>query len=143
MDNLTPSQRTKNMKAIRSSETKIEQILRKALWHEGIRYRKNYNKLIGKPDIVITKYKIAIFCDGDFWHGKDSCENIIASNKKYWLEKIKKNKERDLETTMALRDNGWTVLRFWESDIKKSIEECILEIENCIFEKAGKLPLNK
>ena len=136
MDNLTPSQRTKNMKAIRSSETKIEQILRKALWHEGIRYRKNYNKLIGKPDIVITKYKIAIFCDGDFWHGRDNCENIVASNKKYWLEKIKKNKERDLDTTIALRDNGWTVLRFWESDIKKSIEECIQEIKNCLFEKS-------
>ena len=124
------------MKAIRSSETKIEQILRKALWHEGIRYRKNYNKLIGKPDIVITKYKIAIFCDGDFWHGRDNCENIVASNKKYWLEKIKKNKERDLDTTIALRDNGWTVLRFWESDIKKSIEECIQEIKNCLFEKS-------
>ena len=136
MDNLTPSQRTKNMKAIRSSETKIEQILRKALWHEGILYRKNYNKLIGKPDIVITKYKIAIFCDGDFWHGRDNCENIVASNKKYWLEKIKKNKERDLETTIALRDNGWTVLRFWESDIKKSLEECMQEIKNCLFEKS-------
>lgn len=135
MDNLTPSQRTKNMKAIRSSETEIEQILRKALWHEGIRYRKNYNKLIGKPDIVITKYKIAIFCDGDFWHGKDGCENIIASNKKYWSEKIKKNKERDLETTIALRDNGWTVLRFWESDIKKHIAECVQEIKNCLLKK--------
>ena len=135
MDNLTPSQRTKNMKAIRSSETKIEQILRKALWHEGIRYRKNYNKLIGKPDIVITKYKIAIFCDGDFWHGRDNCENIVASNKKYWLEKIKKNKERDLETTMTLRDNGWTVLRFWESDIKNNIEECMQEIKNCLIKK--------
>ena len=135
MDNLTPSQRTKNMKAIRSSETEIEQILRKALWHEGIRYRKNYNKLIGKPDIVITKYKIAIFCDGDFWHGKDGCENIIASNKKYWSEKIKKNKERDLETTIALRDNGWTVLRFWKSDIKKHIAECVQEIKNCLLKK--------
>lgn len=135
MDNLTPSQRTKNMKAIRSSETKIEQLLRKALWHEGIRYRKNYNKLIGKPDIVITKYQIAIFCDGDFWHGKNSCENIVASNKEYWSEKIKKNKERDLETTMTLRDNGWTVLRFWESDIKNNIEECMQEIKNCLIKK--------
>ena len=129
MDNLTPSQRTKNMKAIRSSETKIEQILRKALWHEGIRYRKNYNKLIGKPDIVITKYQIAIFCDGDFWHGKNSCENIVASNKEYWSEKIKKNKERDLEITIALRDQGWTVLRFWEKDIKNNLQTSISKIK--------------
>ena len=127
-DILTPSQRTKNMQAIRASETKIEQILRKALWHEGIRYRKNYNKLIGKPDIVITKHKIAIFCDGDFWHGKNSCEEKINSNKKFWIEKIKRNKERDLEITIALRDQGWTVIRFWEKDIKTNLQACIKEI---------------
>lgn len=128
MDTLTPEQRTKNMQAIKSSDTKIEQILRKALWAEGIRYRKNSKGLVGKPDIVLTKYKIAIFCDGEFWHGKNSCENNIASNKKFWSEKIKRNKERDLEITIALRDQGWTVLRFWEKDIVKNVSVCVDEV---------------
>ena len=128
MDNLTPTQRKKNMQAIKSSETKIEQTLRKALWHEGIRYRKNYNKLIGKPDIVIKKHKIAIFCDSDFWHGKNDCEEKINSNRKFWIEKIKQNKERDLNITLTLRDQGWTVLRFWETDIKTDLQSCIKEI---------------
>ena len=71
MDNLSPEQRRKNMQHIRSKDTEIELVLRRALWREGIRYRKNYNKLPGKPDIAITKYKIAIFCDGEFFHGKE------------------------------------------------------------------------
>ena len=128
MDNLTPTQRKKNMQAIKSSETKIEQTLRKALWHEGIRYRKNYNKLIGKPDIVIKKHKIAIFCDGDFWHGKNFTDDEFKVHKKFWDNKIKRNKERDLETTIALRDQGWTVLRFWESDINNDLDGCVEKV---------------
>ena len=129
MDNLTPKQRAKNMKAIKSKNTTIEQKLRSALWSKGIRYRKNYKQLIGTPDIVITKYKIAIFCDGNFWHGKNNCEDKIASHKKYWLEKIKHNKERDLEITITLRDQGWIVLRFWENDIKANIIKCLETIQ--------------
>lgn len=129
MDNLTPKQRTKSMKAIKSKNTTIEQKLRSALWSNGIRYRKNYKQLIGTPDIVLTKYKIAIFCDGDFWHGKNNCEDKIASHKKYWLEKIKHNKERDLEITITLRDQGWIVLRFWEDDIKANIIKCLETIQ--------------
>lgn len=125
MDRLTKEQRHKNMVAIKSKDTKIELLLRKALWHKGIRYRKNMKVLNCHPDIVITKYKIAVFCDGDFWHGKNVENCRISNNAKFWHEKISRNIERDLENTIMLRDNGWTVLRFWETDIKKSLDTCI------------------
>ena len=106
MDKLTKEQRHKNMQAIRSKDTKIEILLRKALWHEGIRYRKNYKVCSCHPDIVITKYKIAVFCDGEFWHGKSMERYDVTTNVKYWHEKIRRNVERDLENTIELRDNG-------------------------------------
>jgi len=125
--NYTPSeQRSKNMRAIKSKDTKIEVILRKALWHQGIRYRKNFKVCYCKPDIVLTKYKIAIFCDGDFWHGND--KYTVKNNAKFWNEKIKTNVERDLRNTIELRDNNWIVLRFWGSEIKKDLDKCINEI---------------
>ncbi len=120
----TTPQKSKNMKAVKSHDTKIEVTLRKALWHEGVRYRKNYKICSCRPDIVITKYKIAIFCDGDFWHGKED-PNIVKNNKAFWTEKIKRNMERDLENTIELRDNGWTVLRFWESEIQTNLLDCV------------------
>lgn len=127
MDCMTKEQRSKNMRAIKNKDTKIEVLLRKALWHRGIRYRKNFKVCNCHPDIVITKYKIAVFCDGDFWHGKPS-KYTIKTNTDYWNEKIKRNIERDLENTIVLRDNGWTVLRFWESDIKNNMDKCIEEV---------------
>ena len=120
----TTKQKSENMKAVKSVDTKIEVKLRLALWHQGIRYRKNFKIYSCKPDIVLTKYKIAIFCDGDFWHGKED-PNIVKYNKKFWVEKIKRNMEGDLENTIELRDNGWVVLRFWESDIEKNLTECV------------------
>ena len=138
MDTLTEEQRSKTMRAIKSSDTSIEVLLRKSLWAEGIHYRKNYRKLLGCPDIVITKYKIAIFCDGDFWHGKDFNENRISTNKKFWDEKIRRNQERDLEITLALRDQGWTVLRFWEKDIITNRTKCFNEIKTQICQKSVK-----
>lgn len=130
MDNLTKKQRHKNMSHIRASNTKPEIMLRKALWHRGIRYRKNYKELIGKPDIVITRCKIAIFVDGDFWHGKnmDDIEKQVQSNRTYWLPKIRRNRERDAEVNDVLTEQGWIVLRFWESDIKKQLEQCVAQI---------------
>jgi len=130
MDNLTKEQRHKNMSRIRSKNTKPEVILRKALWHKGIRYRKNYNKLPGKPDIAITRYRIAIFVDGDFWHGKnmDKINKQIKSNREYWLPKLEKNKQRDAEINDFLTEEGWLVLRFWESDIKKGLNKCVNKI---------------
>lgn len=124
MDDLTSIQRRKTMQAIKSKNTKIEVLLAKSLWHRGIRYRKNVKSILGSPDIAIKKYKIAIFCDGDFWHGKNYNDKEFTTNKTYWDNKIKHNRERDLEVTIKLRDLGWTVIRFWESDIKKNLKEC-------------------
>ena len=125
MDCLSPKQRHKAMKANKSHDTSIEIILRKALWHEGIRYRKNLKVCSCHPDIVITKYKIAIFCDGDFWHGNPLTAHRITTNSIYWDQKIRRNMERDLENTIELRDNHWDVLRFWESDINQNLDLCI------------------
>lgn len=123
MDNLTKEQRHKNMKNIKSKNTSIELILRKALCHKGYRYRKNYKGLPGKPDIVLTKYKIAIFCDGEFFYGKDwevlKPRIERGDNSEYWLKKIARNMERDNEVNKQLLFRGWTVIRFWRRDIKK------------------------
>ena len=137
MDNHTKEQRHKNMIAIKSRDTKIEVSLRLALWHKGIRYRKNYKVLDCRPDIVLTKYKIAIFCDGEFWHGKTFERCDVTTNVKFWHDKIRRNMERDLENTIELRDNGWTVLRFWETDIKKHLEDCVAEVLKNVEMKKG------
>lgn len=136
MDDLSPEQRSKNMRHIRSKDTEIELILRKALWREGIRYRKNYDKLPGKPDIAITKYKIAIFCDGEFFHGKDWDQLQVklknSNNSEYWLKKIQRNITRDYEVEQAIRAQGWVVLRFWGKDIKKDVSMCVKAIQEAI-----------
>lgn len=135
MDNLTKEQRHKAMSAVKSKDTSIELILRKALWKRGIRYRKNYNVLPGKPDIAITKYKIAVFCDSEFWHGFDWEHRKLdfKSNRKYWIEKIEKNMERDLQVDKNLRSMGWKVIRFWGRDIQKNLEYCCSVIEDEIL----------
>lgn len=134
MDDLTPEQRKKNMRAIRSKDTTIELVLRKALWQRGIRYRKNYKGLLGKPDIVITKYRIAVFCDSDFWHGYDweNRKARIKSNQDYWIPKIERNMKRDREVTATLVEQGWIVLRFWEHTIRKELEECVEDIQEAV-----------
>lgn len=139
MTKLTPEQRNKNMKAIRSKDTSIELILRKALYRRGFRYRKNYKALPGSPDIAITKHRIAIFCDSEFFHGKDwealklRLEN--GSNSTYWIKKITRNMERDRETEQALRFREWTVLRFWGDDIRKHTDDCVRAVEEAIFDQ--------
>ena len=139
MDNLTKEQRRKNMQNIRSKNTSIEVILRKALWQKGYRYRKNYKGLPGNPDIVLTKYKIAIFCDGEFFHGKDwevlKPRLEKSSNSEYWISKISRNCERDDEINKKLLFEGWTVVRFWGNDIKNNTDECVKTVENIIFEQ--------
>lgn len=134
MDDLTPEQRRKNMQAIKSKDTSIEIALRKALWSRGIRYRKNYKLLPGKPDIAITKYKIAVFCDSDFWHGYDweNRSQRIKSNREYWIPKIERNMQRDCEVNELLKKEGWTVLRFWEYQIKKELPVCVEKIVSTI-----------
>lgn len=112
------------MRNIRSSDTSIEVKLRKELWARGFRYRKNYAALPGKPDIALTKYKIAVFCDSEFFHGKDW--GILkprlekGNNFEYWKKKILRNMERDEEVNKALLFLGWTVIRFWGKDISKN-----------------------
>ena len=136
MDDLTPEQRHKCMSHIRSNNTSIEIMLRKALWYEGIRYRKNVKTLPGKPDIAITKYKIAIFCDGELWHGKnwEKRKNSIKTNRDYWLPKIERNIIRDNVNEKKLENMGWVVLRFWGKEIRKNLVNCVNEIKEIIYE---------
>lgn len=136
MDNLTKEQRHKNMQNIRNKDTKIEIKLRKALWKKGYHYRKNFADLPGKPDIALTKYKIAVFCDSEFFHGKDwevlKPRILKGDNSSYWVKKISRNMERDDEVNKKLLFLGWTVIRFWGRDILKNTDECIKVIEEAI-----------
>lgn len=127
--------RSENMRRIKSKDTSIEIKLRKALWNKGFRYRKNCKDIVGKPDICFKKKKIAIFCDSEFWHGKYLLENkyIPKTHTQYWIKKIKKNIERDLKVNAELKNQSWTVLRFWQKDIEKNLEECIIKIEQSIM----------
>ncbi len=126
------------MQNIKGRDARIEVIFRKALWQKGYRYRKNDKKLPGHPDIVLTRYKIAIFCDGEFFHGKDwdslkvRLEN--SNNSQFWIDKISRNRQRDQEINRRLLFEGWTVLRFWGQDIKKHTEECVRVVEEAIFD---------
>lgn len=138
-DRLTPEQRHKNMQRIRNKDTSIELKLRKALWDAGYHYRKNYKELPGKPDIVFTKYKIVVFCDSEFFHGKDwgNLKEQLerGNNPDFWIEKISKNIERDKKINQELEEDGWTVIRFWGKDIKKDVDGCVKRIGNEIMKK--------
>lgn len=127
-----------NMRKIRSKDTSIELLLRKALWHKGYRYRKNYRALPGSPDIVLTKYKIAIFCDSEFFHGRDweilKLRLEKGKNPDYWIKKIERNKKRDYENDKKLLFLGYTVLHFWGKDITKHTKECLQAIEESIWD---------
>ena len=128
----------KNMSRIKGKDTSIEVALRKALWEKGYRYRKNYKGLPGTPDIAIMKYKIAIFCDSEFFHGKD-WEKLRArlekgKNAGYWMSKIQRNIERDDVKNKRLRFEEWTVIHFWGKDILKNADECVKVIEEKIFD---------
>lgn len=127
--------RRKNMQAIKSKDTKIELLLRCALWKKGYRYRKNYSKITGKPDIVFVKQKVAIFCDSEFWHGFewDTRKADIKSNQNFWFKKIESNMKRDKYVNEVLQKQGWKVLRFWGRDIEKNTEKCLKIIEDEII----------
>ena len=127
MDTLTQEHRRKAMQSVKSCDTKPEIMLRRALWNKGLRYRKNWRALPGTPDIALTRQKIAVFVDGDFWHARGHEENPgeqIVSRQAYWKKKLARNIERDKEVDDALTQLGWLVLRFWESDIKADVEGC-------------------
>lgn len=134
MDRLTKEQRRKNMQAIKATGSKIETKLAKSLFARGYRYRKNDKSVFGKPDLTFKKYKIAIFVDSEFWHGKDwnIRKNDHKSNQEFWHNKIERNIERDKEVNLELKRQGWKVLRFWGKDINKNLSFCISEIETAI-----------
>ena len=122
MDRLTPEQRKKCMQSNKSKGTKPELALAKAMWALGLRYRKNSGSIFGKPDFSFKKYKVAVFVDGEFWHGKDweQRKAEIKGNREFWIAKIERNIRRDMEVTGRLKAEGWTVLRFWSNDVVKN-----------------------
>jgi len=136
MDKLTAEQRQKNMQAIRASGSKIETALSKALFARGLRYRKNNKSVFGKPDLTFKKYKLAVFVDGEFWHGKDWENRKFdhKSNKEFWFSKIERNIERDKEVNERLSAEGWKVMRFWGKEINKNLNNCINKIQRTINE---------
>ncbi|MCB9275471.1 MAG: very short patch repair endonuclease [Lewinellaceae bacterium] len=123
----TPQSRSRLMQKIRSTDTRAELMLRRALWQLGYRYRKDVSGLPGKPDIAFKKFKVAVFVDGEFWHGYNWEEKKprIQHNREYWIPKIERNMQRDRENTLALQEMGWTVFRFWEHKLKKEFDICL------------------
>lgn len=127
----TKEQISRNMRSNKGRDTKPELLLRKELWRRGLRYRKNYKGLYGKPDIVFLGAKIAVFVDGKMWHGYDweHRKNDFKSNRDYWIPKIEQNIEHDYEVTQELISLGWLVMRFWDFEVKKNLQECADKIE--------------
>lgn len=125
---------SKRMQAVKAKDSKAELLLRATLWQAGYRYRKHYAKLPGTPDVVLPKYKIVVFCDGDFWHGRDWERRKLdfKSNQDFWIAKIERNMERDREKDEALRSLGWVPLHFWEKDILKRPLDCLKSLEELI-----------
>ena len=134
MDKHTPEQRRKNMQAVKNKDSQIELLLRKELWSRGIRYRKNVNRIYGKPDIVFIGKKVAVFCDSEFWHGYnwEERKKDFKSHQEFWIPKIERNMERDAEVTARLESEGWTVIRFWGNEIKKNTAQCADIIEKAV-----------
>lgn len=136
-DHLTPEQRRRCMQAIRSRDTKPEQLLCHELWRRGYRYRKNVRSVPGSPDICFKSRKVAVFVDGEFWHGRDWAQNRhrIKTNQAFWYAKIERNIARDNRVNQRLDRMGWQVLRFWESEIRKHLSECADRVEEALREE--------
>lgn len=132
----TPATR-KRMAKVRLKGGKAETLLTKALWHKGYRYHRNEKHLPGSPDIAILRYHIAVFVDGEFWHGKDwdLKRSRLKRNREYWIEKIEENIERDHTTNLSLAQIGWIPVHFWEKDVLKNVEGCVAAIEDIILER--------
>lgn len=126
-DRITPEKRSKIMSAIRSKDTKVEKILRSELFKRGLRFRKHY-PIKGKPDIVFPTERIAIFVDGDFWHGREWRKLKPKLKNDYWISKIKGNRKRDRRNTYRLKKEGWKVIRLWEYDVRKNYQKCVGKI---------------
>ncbi len=133
VDVVSKKKRSEIMSAVRSKDTKIEIAFRKALWNKGFRYSKNLAKYFGKPDLVLKKYKTVIFLDSCFWHGCKKHCRIPATNKKYWRDKIKRNKERDKEVSKYYKKSDWKIFRIWEHDLRKDLKKEIYKITPLIL----------
>ena len=135
MDKHTPEQRRRNMQAVKNKDSQIELTLRLALYHKGYRYRKNFSKVFGHPDIVFTREQVVVFCDSEFWHGHDweTRKNDFKSKQDFWIPKIERNMERDKEVTEHLKAEGYIVLRYWGKQIKKDLDTVVNEIEQAIL----------
>lgn len=131
---VTTSEISQRMSKVGLKRNVPERLLARSLWNKGIRYRLNYKKLPGSPDIAITKDRIAIFVDGEFWHGKEFKINKVKSNREYWNEKIQENIKRDLEVDKQLKQLGWFSIRFWSKDVIRDVSLCVTEIEYLISE---------
>ena len=133
---LTPEQRRRCMQANRSTGTKPERMLARELWRRGYRYHKNVRSVPGTPDICFKSRKVAVFVDGDFWHGRDweRARQRIKSNREFWYAKIERNMARDLRTDQRLQARGWRVLRFWASEVMKHLSECADRVEEVLRE---------
>ncbi len=141
MDKLTPAQRTKNMQAVKNKGSKIEILLAKTLQENGFVFETNVLDIFGKPDIVFRVHKVAVFCDSEFWHGKDwaTKKDYHKTNKAFWIKKIERNIERDNEVNLFLESNGWVVVRFWGDEIKKDTFGCKEKIKSALKETSGYL----
>ena len=130
----TKEQISYNMQQVKNKDSQIEVLLRKELWSRGLRYRKNVNRIYGKPDIVFIGKKVAVFCDSEFWHGYnwEERKKDFKSHQEFWIPKIERNMERDAEVTAKLESEGWTVLRFWGNEIKKNTAQCADIIEKAV-----------
>jgi DNA mismatch endonuclease (patch repair protein) len=137
MDRVTPAQRSTIMRAIRSTNTKDEIRLAKALWHLGYRYRKNNKSVFGVPDLTFKKLKIAIFVDSEFFHGKDweNQKDRVKTNTEFWQKKIERNMQRDIEVNNYLESQNWKVLRFWSTEIENNLEHCVAKIQSEIISR--------
>ena len=130
----TKEQISHNMQQVKNKDSQIEVLLRKELWSRGLRYRKNVNRIYGKPDIVFIGKKVAVFCDSEFWHGYnwEERKKDFKSHQEFWIPKIERNMERDAEVTAKLESEGWTVIRFWGNEIKKNTAQCADIIEKAV-----------
>ena len=131
----TDEKTSKRMANVKLKGGNAENLLAKALWKKGYRYRKNYRKLPGSPDIAIQKHYIAVFVDGEFWHGYDwaNKKEKIIRNKSYWTEKIEENIARDNRNDKKLRAIGWIPVHFWTKEVLKDVEGCVRDIEEIIL----------
>jgi len=126
-DIVSKKKRSEIMSAVKSKDTKMEIIFRKAIQQKGFKYGKNSSKYFGKPDIVFKKYKTMIFLDSCFWHGCEKHCRIPTARQKYWREKIERNKTRDKEVNQFYKKIGWKVIRIWEHEVKKDLNKAVLK----------------